>query len=160
MSEARLGDAPVSAAMQRWRVGLVLFGIALLTIGAITLLNDVPASRYPGIALWLFGALVVHDGIGAVAVFGVSVVLRRLGRRIPWVVIVIAQSALAVAVIVAVLVIPAILKQGIGSANPTILPLDYGLALLVFAAVLAVLTAVAIGVALAVRPRRVDATGD
>ena len=50
----------------------------------------------------------------------------------------------SIAAIVTALVVPEILKQAIGSANPTILPLDYALNLGLFLAGLAVATAVAV----------------
>ena len=97
------------ATTRRWQIGLILFGIALLVIGAITLLNDVNPSSYVGIAIWLLGALVIHDGIAAFAIFGVSIVMRRAGRRIPLAVIAIVQAALVVAALFFVIVVPQIL---------------------------------------------------
>ena len=138
--------APLTTATRRWRTGLILFGIALLLIGAITLLNDVNPSSYVGIAIWLLGALVIHDGIAAFAIFGVSIVMRRAGRRIPLAVIAIVQAALVVAALFFVIVVPQILKKQIGTANPSILPLEYGMNLVLFYAGLAVATAVAITV--------------
>ena len=136
-------------ATRRWQVGLIAVGVLLLGIGGVVLLNDVSPARYLGIAVWFLGALVIHDGIAAMAVFGVSIVMRRAGRRIPLPVIAIIQGALVVAAIVAALVVPEILKKQIGTANPTILPLDYGLNLALFYAGLAVATAASIAVYLA-----------
>ena len=96
-------------ATRGWQVGLIAFGVLLLGIGGIVLLNDVSPSRYLGIAVWFLGALIVHDGIAAMAVFGVSIVMRRAGRRIPPPVIAIVQGALVVAAIVAALVVPEVL---------------------------------------------------
>lgn len=136
--------APLTTATRRWRTGLILFGIALLVIGAITLLNDVAPTDYVGIAIWFLGALVIHDGIAAFAIFGVSILMRRASRQIPLGVIAIIQAALAVGAIFFVIVVPAILKKDIGSANPSILPLEYGMNLVLFYAGLAVVTAAAI----------------
>ena len=138
MSEA------VNPAMRRWRIALVVVGLALLATGVGTLLSEVPPSRYPAIGLWLLGALVIHDGIGAMVVFGVSVVLRRAERQVPFGVVLVVQSALAIAAVVTVLVLPEIIKKGIGTANPSILPLDYALALLLFHAALAAVSALLI----------------
>ena len=138
--------APRMTATRRWQSGLILFGIALLVVGAITLLNDVAPKDYIGIAIWFLGALVIHDGIASFAVFGVSVVMRRAGRKIPLAVIAIVQGALVIGAIFFVIVIPAMLKKDIGSANPSILPLDYGLNLIFFYVGLAVATAVAIAI--------------
>ena len=141
-------------ATRRWQVGLIALGVLLLGIGGVVLLNDVSPSRYLGIAVWFLGALVIHDGIAAMAVFGVSIVMRRAGRRIPLPVIAIIQGALVVAAIVTALVVPEILKKSIGTANPTILPLDYGLNLALFYAGLAVATAASVVVYLVARRRR------
>jgi hypothetical protein len=134
-----------------WRTALVTVGIVLLLIGGVTFLTDVRPDNYPGVVLWLAGAIILHDGIGAMAVFVVAVVVRRVGRRIPFVILVVGQAAAAVWVIVAVLVVPEIAKRAIGTANPTILPLDYtanllGFSIVLFAlAVLAAVTALVIG---------------
>ncbi|MGV8897261.1 MAG: hypothetical protein ACOH10_08915 [Rhodoglobus sp.] len=138
---------------RRWQTGLILFGIAMLVVGAIVLLNDVAPKNYIGIAIWFLGALVIHDGIAAFAIFGVSILMRRASRKIPFVVIAILQGALAIAAIFFVIVVPAMLKKDIGSANTSILPLDYGLNLVMFYVGLAVVTAVAIAGYLVVAAR-------
>lgn len=143
-----------SPAIRRWQIGLVAFGIALLVVGGIVLLMDVKPERYLGIVAWFAGALIIHDGIAAMAVFGVSVLMRRAGKRIPFPVIAIVQGALVIAAIFAAIVVPEILKQMIGSANPSILPLNYGLNLALFYAGLAVATAVAIAIYLVVAKRQ------
>lgn len=145
---------PPMTAVRRWQIGLVIVGLGLLGIGGITLLNDVNPTRYVGIATWFVGALILHDGVGALAVFGVSVALRKFGRSIPFAVLAIVQGALVIAAIFAAIVLPAIVKQAIGTANPTILPLEYGLNLGLFYAGLAVLTGLAIAIYLAVFARR------
>ena len=135
MSNTAASTAVLAAprtAIRRLQEALILFGLALLVAGAITLLNDVEPSSYPGIAIWMLGALVIHDGIAAFAIFAVSIALRRASTKIPVAVIAIVQGALAVGAIVFVIVVPAILKKDIGSANSSILPLDYGLNLVLF----------------------------
>ncbi|CAN5285851.1 hypothetical protein BH11ACT5_BH11ACT5_10260 [soil metagenome] len=157
MSNAPLHPAPPRVrltAVQRWQVGLIAFGIALLLVGGVVLLMDVKPERYLGIAVWFLGALILHDGIAAMVVFGVSIVMRRVGRRIPLPVIAIVQGSLVIGAIVTAIVVPEILKKNIGSANPTILPLDYGMHLALFYAGLAVATAVAIAGYLVVARRR------
>jgi len=146
--------AVTSPAVRRWQVALVIIGVALLLVGGVVLLNDVRPSRYPGLAVWLVGALIVHDGLASFGVFAVSILMRRAGRKIPVAVIAIVQGALVIAAIVTAIVVPEILKQAIGSANPTILPLGYGLNLALFCAALAVLAGVAIAVYYAVLARR------
>ena len=72
---------PPLTAVQRWQVGLIVFGVGLLAVGGVVLLMDVKPERYLGILAWFVGALIVHDGIAAMAGFGVSLVMRRAGRR-------------------------------------------------------------------------------
>ena len=102
---------PPKTTVRRWQIGLVVFGLALLGVGGITLLNDVSPKRYLGIASWFIGALILHDGVGAMAVFGVSVILRKTGRRIPFVVLAIVQGALVIGAIVTALVLPEVIKK-------------------------------------------------
>lgn len=144
----------MTRAQRRWRVALIVVGVGLLLLGGIVLLNDVAPKRYIGILAWLAGAIIIHDGIIAPAVFGVSLAMRRAGRRIPLPVILIVQGAIVVGAIMALLVFPEIAKQAIGSANPSILPLDYTGNLIGFYIALAVSTAVAIGIYLVVTRRQ------
>jgi hypothetical protein len=146
-------------AIRRWQIGLVVLGLALLVVGGITLLNDVNPKRYIGIAIWFLGALIIHDGIISFVVFGANIVMRKTGGRlrVPLPVILIVQGALVLAAIMTLIVVPAALKKSIGTANPTLLPLDYGLHLLVFYGVLAVVTALALGGYALLRRRRTHA---
>jgi uncharacterized membrane protein len=137
-------DSTTTTKIRRWQIGLIAFGIALLIVGVVVLFMGVAPKNYVGIAIWFVGALILHDGIAAMVVFGVSVVMRRAGRRIPLPVIAIVQGALVVGAIVTAIVVPEILKKSLGTANPTILPLDYGLNLVLFYAGLAIVTAVTI----------------
>ena len=145
--------------MKAARVILVIVGVALLLVGGMVLLADVKPSRYLGILAWFAGAIIVHDGILAFAVAGVGIAMRRAGRafRVPLPVIIIVQAALALAALFALLVVPEILKKSIGTANETLLPLDYGLHLAVFYAALAVITAAAVAAYMAVTRRRASA---
>jgi hypothetical protein len=136
-------EIPVSERMRRWRVALVGFGVVGLAIGGATFLTDVNPTNYPGVALWLAGAIILHDGIAAMAVFAVTVLVRRADRRIPFALLALAQGAAAIVVIVTVLVVPEIVKQSIGSANPSILPLPYPANLLLFIAGVAAATVLA-----------------
>ena len=134
-------------AVRRWQIALIALGLAFFVVGGITLLNDVNPARYIGIAIWFVGALVIHDGIISFVVFGANIVMRKTGGRlrIPLPAILIVQGALVIAAIMTLVVVPAALKKSIGTGNATLLPLDYGLHLLVFYAVLAAVTALALG---------------
>jgi hypothetical protein len=148
-------------AMQIWRVVLIAAGVVLLAGGALVFVQDVPPERYPAVAAWLIGALIVHDGIAAMAVVAVSVLARRADHRVPFVPFLIAQGALVVALIMSAVVVPQILKKAAGTANPSVLPLDYALNLGVFVAVLTAIAAAAIAVWAWVvrRPRRPGTSG-
>jgi hypothetical protein len=145
---------PVTPAQRRWRIALVATGLLLLAVGGIVLVNDVAPTRYLGIVTWFAGAIILHDGILAPIVLGFSLLLRRTGRRIPLAVLLIVQTAIVVGAIVGFVVVPEIAKKSIGRANPTLLPLDYGLNLALFYGALVLVTALAVGVYLRVAARR------
>ena len=127
------------------RAVLIGFGILLVLVGGIVLINDIAPRQYPAIAIWLVAALIVHDGIIAGLVVAVTFAGRRAADRIPVAAIVIVQCAMAVGAIVALIVVPQIVKDASGtSANPSILPLNYGLNLALFLGALAVLTIIAV----------------
>ena len=150
-------DVHATPTMRRWRIALIAVGLGLLAIGGLVFLLDVDAKNYIGVLSWFAGAIIIHDGVAALVIVGVQLVLRRIGvggRSIPFGVIAIVQGAIVLGVIVALVVFPEVLKQGIGSANPTLLPLDYGRNLLFFYAGLIAATALAIGVYLRVRASR------
>ncbi|CAN5382683.1 hypothetical protein BH09ACT4_BH09ACT4_04460 [soil metagenome] len=143
----------VSDDMNLWRGGLIALGVLLIGIGGFAFLLQVKPDQYIGVAAWLAGAIIVHDGIGAMVVFGATVVIRRFDRVIPFVVLAIVQAAAVLVVIVTVIVLPEIVKRAIGSANPTILPLDYVRNLVLVYAGIGVATVIAIAVALVLRRR-------
>lgn len=144
-------NAP-SSAVRAWQFVLITVGIVVLLIGGYQLLTDVAPSNYFGIAVWLVAALVIHDGIIAFTVLGVSVLARRI--RMPFMAFLIVQAAIVAMAIVALLFIPEVIKKAIGTANPSILPLNYAINLAVFAVVLAVVTAIALVAAVVITRRR------
>ena len=127
------------------RAILIGLGILLAMVGGLVLLNDIPPRQYPAIIAWLVIALLVHDLLIAGLVFAVAVAGRRVaGAAIPAAPIVIVQCALAVGAIVALIVVPEIVKDAAGTANPSILPLDYAANLAIFLAALTVATVAAV----------------
>lgn len=126
------------------RVVLVAIGMLLLTVGATVFANDIPPHQYPAILAWLAGALIVHDVLIGGATFATAVATRRIGVRtgLPFRALVIMQGALGVGAILTLIVLPEILKKAIGTANPTVLPLNYAANLV---AALVVLVAAALG---------------
>ncbi len=139
-----------SLAIRRWQIGLLALGAALLVLGGIVLLDQVSPRRYVGILSWFAGAIIAHDLIIAPIVFSVGVLMRRAGRRIPVAVLAIVQGAIVVGAIMALIVFPEIYKKSVGTNNPTLVPLDYGINLAVFYAVLLVVTAIAVTIYLRV----------
>jgi hypothetical protein len=131
-------------AIRRWRIGLILFGLGLMGIGGIVALTWLHSTQYPRVILWLVAALIVHDGIIAPAVFVVTLIARRLGERVPAVVIALIEGALVIGGIFTLLFLPEVLKKAIGTNSSSILPLNYGLNLVLFYVVLALLAAAAI----------------
>jgi len=121
-----------------WRGALLVVGLLLLGIGVGALLVEVKPTHYLGIAVWMGAALIVNDVVIAFTVFLASVSLRRLGAKTPLAVRAVIQGALVVGLLVTVLVIPELIHQSLGTANPSVLPLDYGRNLLLFHAVLVV----------------------
>ncbi|MFZ3468784.1 hypothetical protein ACODT3_33240 [Streptomyces sp. 4.24] len=72
------------------------------------------------IALWLAGAVVLHDGFVAPLVIAIAALSAALGLRLRG----LPRAALIVAGSLTAVVLPALLRPG-GPANPTVLPLDY-----------------------------------
>jgi hypothetical protein len=123
----------------RGRVALVVLGVAALGFGAQQLLTGGNSTRLTSSVPWLVSVLVLHDAVFAPlsVVAGWSLVRllrRRLARAVP----VVAIGAY-LAVVLAVLALPALLSPGV-SDNPTSVPRDYGHALWVLLAVDAVAT--------------------
>lgn len=137
-----------SGTVRATRTALVALGVVLLGIGAAALVVGVPLRQWSGILLWFVGAVVLHDAVFAPLVLVGSRMLRRLGRRVPWVQIAVVQVALVVGAALTLVAIPGIRAQSLGARNPTVLPFPYALHLaLVWAGlgVVTALTVVAIG---------------
>ena len=128
------------------RVILIAAGILVVVIGGIVLLGDIPPRQYPAIIFWLVALLIAHDVVIAGIVFAVAFAGRRAAGRMPPRAILIAEGALAIGGIMVLLVVPEIVKKAVGTANPSILPLAYGLNLAILLVVL--LLAAAAGVVL------------
>lgn len=126
------------------RVILIGAGVLVAVIGGVVLLNDIPARQYPAIIVWLVAVLIAHDVLIAGIVFIVAFAGRKAAGRMPLRAILVMQCALAVAGIMTLLVVPEIVKKAVGTANPSVLPLTYGLNLAILLAALALSCAAAI----------------
>ncbi|MFF4260705.1 hypothetical protein [Streptomyces virginiae] len=87
------------------------------------------------IAVWLGGAVVVHDGFVAPLVFAVAALAAAAGLRLRG----IPRAALIVAGSLTAIALPPLLRPG-PVANPTVLPLDYLRSWLLAMAAIAVFT--------------------
>jgi hypothetical protein len=140
--------------MKAWRSALVVLGVLLTVYGAYVMLDTVKPVKIAGVAVWFVAALILHDAVIAPIVFGVGFALRKVGRSIPVAVLAIIQAGLVVASVFAIIVLPAVYKKTLGTKNPTVLPFDYGVRLVIVWAAVAVLTAAAVAVYLAIAKRQ------
>ncbi|MET1053630.1 MAG: hypothetical protein ABWX65_13420 [Mycetocola sp.] len=146
-------DSP--RAVLAWRVVFIAFGVIFLGVGGLVLLDLVKPERYLGILVWFGGAIIAHDLIIAPLVFGVGLLMRRASKRIPLGVLLIVQGAIVVGAITVLIAVPEVLaRDRVNARNATVLPLDYAGNLVLFYAVLAAVTAVAIVVYLRVLAKR------
>jgi hypothetical protein len=123
--------------MRAARIVLIALGILGLAWGAYVLVDTVALRRLPGVALWIGAAIVLHDAVIAPLVFGLGVLTRRAGHRVIGGIIVTVQAVIVLGSLMTLIVVPAIVAQGLGPKNPTILPLDYAVNLGLFWLVLA-----------------------
>lgn len=131
-------QAPPSRRMRVARVVLIAVGVLGLALGAYVLVDTVALKRLPGVALWIGGAIVLHDAVISPLVFGLGVLTRRAGHRLAGSIIVTVQAAIVLGSLMTLIVLPAIVAQDLGPKNPSILPLDYALNLGLFWLALAV----------------------
>ncbi|GAA1507177.1 hypothetical protein BJ978_000814 [Agromyces terreus] len=132
--------------MRAARATLIVLGLAGLATGSFVLLTDVAPPQYPGVVLWVLGAIVVHDGVIAPLAVAVGLGAARAKGVIGGRGIAVAQAALLVGAVLTVIAVPAIVASAIGPRNPTVLVGTYALSL----AVAWALVLVTAGVALAV----------
>ncbi|MFF3425827.1 hypothetical protein [Streptomyces sp. NPDC002602] len=127
----------------RSRYVLGALGLALMAWGGLLLVRQPEPWR---IALWLAGAVVVHDGFVAPLVMTVAALTAAAGLRprgAPRAALIVAGSLTAVA-------LPPLLRPG-AVANATVLPLDYLRDWLLTMAAIAVLTLLYTGTRAALR---------
>ncbi|WP_327307861.1 hypothetical protein OG730_34230 [Streptomyces sp. NBC_01298] len=90
-------------------------GVALLGYGVALLLRG---GQYVDVAIWLAGAVAVHDGFVAPLVLALGLLLTGLRARTT------VRGALIVAGSLTVVALPVLLRPG-SPNNPSVLPLDY-----------------------------------
>lgn len=138
-------ETPLTRRMRILRIALVAVGIIGLGWGAYVMLDTVAFKRLPGVALWIGGAIVLHDAVLSPLIFGLGVLTRRAGHRLAGTIILTVQATIVLGSLVTLLVLPEIVAQGLGPKNPTVLPLDYALNLGLFWLVLMVISVLVSG---------------
>lgn len=131
---------------------LIGAGAAVIALGAVVLAADQTVPQIIGVGAWLLAAILLHDGVLAPLAFGLDLMLRRTGRRLRPVYLVVAQVAVIVGAVLTLVVAPEIRATTIGNPNPTVVPFDYGARLAWMWVVLAAATAV-VCAAIAARAR-------
>lgn len=144
---------PPSRAVARARVLLGALGVLVAVYGAYVLVGVLPPASYFGLAIWLVGALVLHDAVLVPAVTVLRAAAHRAGRRLPVSAIRLTEAAFLLVGVITLLAVPLIYAQHLGSNNPTVLPGSYGQALLVTWLVVAGVTGLAVA-AVSLRARR------
>ncbi|MFD7325664.1 hypothetical protein ACFV9D_32050 [Streptomyces sp. NPDC059875] len=118
-------------------------GVGLMGLGAVLVLRAGTAWE---VAVWLAGAIVLHDGVMAPLVLAVGLLIAAAPARGA------VRGGLIVAGCLTLVALPLMVRPGT-PPNPTALPLDYVRNWLVLLEVVAVGTGVLVGV-LRVRQRR------
>ncbi|PZE73876.1 MULTISPECIES: hypothetical protein [unclassified Curtobacterium] len=155
-----MSTAPTTARGVRIaRLVLVLVGVAVLAFGSWTLGSVERPHKAVGLLWWLIGAVVLHDGVLSPFVVLVGVLLRKAGRRLPGWTLVVVQVAVVVGAVLALVVLPEI-QATHHEKNPTVVPFDYTLRLVLAEVVLGVVAVGAVAVGLrGARRRRVGGVG-
>ncbi len=139
--------------MRRWRYALVGAGVLLLVYGSVRLVAEEPGAL-PGLALWMVGIVVIHDGLLSPLVVAVGWLLARTvpptGRRY-------LQAALVVGGLITVVAIPLIARRGTQPPAKALLLQNYGANLAILLGLVAALNLAAYLVT-AARHRRSDAS--
>ena len=132
--------------MKVWRIILAVAGIGVGTYGVSQLLTYIPVQSLVVLALWLIGALIIHDGLLSPVVVGVGTVLRRYvpdrGRRY-------LQFGLIMSAMVTVIAVPMIYRANREPPSKALLLQDFSTNLTVLLAMLGGATLVAYAIRVA-----------
>lgn len=148
---------PVARSTQAMRGLLVGIGVLGLVWAAFVLTQTVRPQGALNVAIWLAAAIVLHDGILSPLAFGANFLLRLVGRGVPPAVLAVVQVAVVVGVVLTLMVLPEIKAKSLGPRNPSVVPLDYTLNLVLMWVVLAMLAGIVSVIVLRVLNRRAPA---
>lgn len=132
--------------MRAARMALSLAGTAFLAVGLWSAVTQLGSGPLLGLALWLAGAVVVHDGILAPLTALADGALDRGGRGLEPGSLSIVRAGSVIGAVLSLVALPALHARSLGTDNPTILTADYAarLAWVWFVIVLAVLAGVTV----------------
>jgi hypothetical protein len=116
------------------RIALAAAGILLAAFGVFRLATQVPASDLIVLALWLVGALVVHDGILSPVVVAVGALVARVPPRARRYL----QGALIAGAFVSVIALPMIYRRNSQPPSKAILQQNFAVNLTILLAIIAV----------------------
>ena len=94
--------------MRNQRIVIGSAGLLLMLFGAFRLFTEISTRNLLFLALWLAGAVAIHDGIMSPVVVGIGTALKRIparGRRF-------VQGALIAGALVTVVALPLIHREG------------------------------------------------
>lgn len=128
--------------MVRWVVGAL--GVALMGFGLVLVIGT---DDLRNVAVWMGGAIVLHDVLIAPLTLGVGLLLGGVRARGT------VRGALIVAGCLTLVALPVLLRPG-SPANSSVLPLDYVRGWLVALGAVALVTGALLGVRVLRRQRR------
>jgi len=118
-----MADQAGGQLMRAWRIALSVSGVLILLFGAVRVVTVMPFADLFILALWLIGAVVIHDGMVAPLTVGTGWLLARIvpprARRY-------IQAFLIVGGLVTVIAIPLILRRNTQPLSKAILQQNYG----------------------------------
>ncbi|MEO9138364.1 MAG: hypothetical protein ABI345_04795 [Jatrophihabitans sp.] len=127
----------------QWRVLLAVLGIALGLFGIFRLLTQIAGADLMLLAVWLIGALVLHDGLLSPVVGGIGWVIAHVvpprARRF-------LQPGLIVGALITVIALPEIYRRNSQPASKGILRQDYSSNLVIALGIVTVVMVVAYAV--------------
>ena len=122
--------------MRRWRIALGTAGVLLGLFGVFRLVTQVPISDVVVLALWLIGAVAIHDGVLSPLVVSVGALLTKVpprGRRY-------LQAALIAGAAVTVIALPMIYRRDSQPRAKAILLRNYAGNLAILLGIIAAVT--------------------